>query len=145
MAGVTHNPIAPVFYVVHPDETLGVYSNGKAGLASVKTGAARTVFSGSHRLELPFLRKLAAEAGVFIFSDSTDPMEANDCLVSLHARFAGRKTVRLPRKTSVYSVFDDKLVAQDAETFSFDAPLHSSHLFYFGDDAASLVESCPLR
>ena len=141
MAGVTHNPIAPVFYVVNPDETFGVYSNGKAGLAAVKTGAARTVFSGSHRLELPFLRKLAAEAGVFIFSDSTDPMEANDCLVSLHARFAGRKTVRLPRKTSVYSVFDDKVVAQDAETFTFDAPLHSSHLFYFGDDAASLVES----
>ena len=140
MAGVTHNPIAPVFYVVHPDETFGVYSNGKAGLASVKTDAARTVFSGSHRLELSFLRKLAVEAGVFIFSDSTDPMEANDCLVSLHARFAGRKMIRLPRKTNVYSVFDDRVVAHDAETFSFDAPLHSSHLFYFGDDAASLME-----
>lgn len=138
MAGITHNPIAPVFYLEYPDEVIGVYSNGKPGLAAVKTGAARTVFSGSHRLELPFLRRLAAEAGVFIFSESTDPFEANDCLVSLHARFAGRKTIRLPRKTDVYDVFADRLVARGVDSFSFNAPLHTSYLFYYGDDAASL-------
>ena len=137
-AGVTRNPVAPVFFLKNPDEVFGVYTNGLAGLAAVKTDSARTVFCGSHRVELPFLRRLAAEAGVFIYSDSTDPMEASNCFFTLHARFGGRKTVRLPRKTNVYDVFSRRVVAKNADVFSFDAPLFTSHLFYFGDDAESL-------
>ncbi|MBR4617481.1 MAG: hypothetical protein IKO55_17875, partial [Kiritimatiellae bacterium] len=139
LAGATQNPIAPVFYLAHPDEVFGVYANGQPGLAAVRTDAARTVFSGSHRVELPFLRRLAAEAGVFIYSDSTDPMEASDCFFTLHARFGGRKTVRLPKKSDVYDVFARRTVARGVDSFSFDAPLHTSHLFYFGGDAAKLA------
>ena len=58
----------------------------------------------------------------------------------LHARFAGKKTIALPRKASVVDVFARKLVARDVDAFSFDAQLHSTHFFYYGADADALVD-----
>lgn len=56
-----------------------------------------------------------------------------------HARNAGTKTLRLPCKTTVVDVFARELVAKDVDTFTFEAPLHSSWLFYCGDDAEELL------
>ena len=80
------------------------------------------------------------QVGVTAFTDSGDPVESNEAFFVLHARFAGRKTVTLPRKTSVVDVFARRIVARDVTTFSFDAPLHSTHFFYYGDDADALVD-----
>ena len=88
---------------------------------------------------MPVLRRLAKRAGVHLYSDSSDPVEANDSLFTLHARFAGRKTVRLPRKTTVVDVFNRRIVARRVDSFDFEAPLHSSWLFYCADDAESLL------
>ena len=77
---------------------------------------------------------------MFLFIDSLDPMEANERFVTMHVRRAGVKTIRLPRKASVVDVFNRQLVARDVDSFSFDAPLHSSWLFYCGDDADELLE-----
>jgi hypothetical protein len=49
------------------------------------------------------------------------------------------KTVTLPRKTTVLDVFNRRIVAKDTDTFTFDAPIHSSWLFYYGDDAEVLA------
>ena len=136
--GATGHAVEPLFKVNGNVEILGRYSNGDCAFAATKTGNAQSIFYGSYFLELPVLRDLAKRAGVHIYSDTTDPMEAGQSFVTLHARFAGRKTVRLPRRTSVYDVFGGKVVAKDVEEFSFDAPLHSSWLFYCDDDAYSV-------
>ena len=132
-------PLAPIFAAAHPDKVLGRYSNGAAGLASVRTGKARTIFSGSYRIESPLMQRIAREAGVHIFGDTFDIYEANERFISFHARNAGTKTLRLPRKTTVVDVFARELVAKDVDTFTFEAPLHSSWLFYCGDDAEELL------
>ena len=76
-------------------------------------------------------KELVRRAGAHVWCDSGDPVEANDCLFSLHARASGRKRVRLPRKAaSVVDVFGKRVVARDVDEFEFYAPLHSSHLFY---------------
>ena len=108
-------------------------------MAEVKTGRARTVFSGSYHLTAPLLLRIARDADVHIFSDSLDPVEANERFISFHARNSGRKTIRLPRKTSVVDVFNRELVAKDVDSFTFDASLHSSRLFYFADDAEAFL------
>ena len=59
--------------------------------------------------------------------------------VDAHARNAGKKTIRLPRKTTVVDVFNQEVVARDVDSFTFDAPFHSSWLFCFADDAESLL------
>ncbi|MBQ2628564.1 MAG: hypothetical protein IJG13_02695 [Kiritimatiellae bacterium] len=133
--GSLGHAVAPVFYPTHPEKTLAAYADGKPGLAMKKTGSATTVFSGTYRLEVPVLVSLVKEAGVHLYSESSDPVDANDRLVALHARFAGRKTIRLPGKTNVYDVFNRRMVARGVKEFSFDAPLHSSWLFYCSDDA----------
>ena len=136
--GSLGHAVAPVFYPAHPEKVLAAYADGKPGLAMEKTGNATTVFSGTYRLEVPVLVSLAKEAGVHLYSESSDPIDANDRLVALHARFAGKKTIRLPRKTDVYDVFNRRMVARGVEKFSFDAPLHSSWFFYCADDATTM-------
>ena len=74
-----------------------------------------------------------------LFGDTLDIFEANERFLSFHARNAGKKTIRLPRKTTVVDVFNQKVVARDVDSFTFDAPLHSSWLFCFADDAESLL------
>ena len=64
-----------------------------------------------------------------VYSETGDPLEASDAFVTLHARFPGRKMIRLPRKADVFDVFNRRKVAEGVTEFSFDAPLHSSWLF----------------
>ena len=123
------------FAMQSPEKVLGRYANGAVAFGSCRTGRATTVFSGTYQLETPVLRLVAGEAGVHFYSDTCDPVEANERFVSLHVRTAGRKTIKLPRKTRVVEIFSGKRMADGADSFSFDAPLHSSWLFYFSDDA----------
>jgi hypothetical protein len=139
--GKTGHEVAPLFKVVSQGETLGKYASGEPAFVAIRTGKAESVFFGSYRMELPVLRMLAKRAGVHVYTESTDPVEANEKFFSLHARFAGKKTVRLPRRTSVYDVFNGRLVATDVDEFSFDAPLHSSWLFYCADDAEAFAQN----
>lgn len=134
-------PLSPIFAAADPDRVLGRYSNGKPGLAEKRTGKAKTVFSGSYFIEGPLLQRIARDAGVHIFGDSLDIFETNERFVSFHARNAGEKTIRLPRRTTVVDVFNRKLVARDVDSFSFEAELHSSWLFYFADDAEELLKT----
>lgn len=131
--------ITPLFTVVGADEVWGSYIDEKPAVALKKTGSATTVFSGTWQVDLPFLRQLLNLAGVRIVSDDGDPIEANDRLVTLHARSSGRKTIRLPHKADVLDVYARKVIAEDVSSFSFDATLHSTHLFYYGADARELL------
>ena len=133
-------PLSPLFAVVNPERVLGRYANGAVGLGASRTGKATSIFSGSYFLEAPLLQRLAREAGVHLFSESFDVTEANAAFVSLHIRASGTKTVRLPRKTTVVDVFNRRVVAKDVDKFSFVAPLHSSWLFHYADDAEKLLE-----
>lgn len=139
--GTSAAVFAPHFAATAADEVLGRYEGGQAGVAVVRTGAATSVFVGTERMDLPFLRSLAKRAGVHVYSETGDPMEANEHLFTLHARFAGKKTVRLPCKATVLDVFGRRIVVRGAEVFSFDAPLHSTWLFYLGDDAEDLLHN----
>ncbi len=139
LMGTTMTRVAPMFCVTGKAEVIGTYENGTAGIAAVKTGKALSIFSGVWQFDMSFLNALARRAGVHIYSESSDPVEANTSLFTLHARFPGKKTIRLPRKTDVLDVFTRRIVVRQSDSFSFDAPLHSSHLFYYGDDAEKVL------
>ncbi len=130
----------PMFHVLDKDaEVIGRYEDGSVGIAARRTGASLSVFTGVWKFDVPFLKDVLARAGVHMFCDSSDPVEANEALFTLHARFPGKKHIRLPAKTDVIDVFDARLVASGVDEFEFDAPLHSSYLFYYGDDANELL------
>ncbi|MCQ2391296.1 MAG: hypothetical protein MJ240_07715 [Kiritimatiellae bacterium] len=141
MGGTGNVHEGPFFSMISPDETLGRYAaNGEPAWAFKKTGLATTVHCGSYRMEMPFLREVAKRAGVWSFTANDDPVEANGAFLLLHARYAGKKHIRLPKKCDVVDVFNRKLVARNVDAFSFDSPLHASWLFYYGDEADELLE-----
>lgn len=130
---------APLFEVRCPSRPLARYQDGSVAVAVKRTGGSTSVYSGVWLYSTEFLRRMADLAGVHSFVGTDDPVEANGSFFVLHARREGKKTVKLPRKTSVVDVFARRVVARDAETFEFSAPLHSSHMFYYGDDPDGML------
>ena len=135
---------APVDYVLaedladHPGK-FKLYIEPDIIAGKIRFRTAEGVSEGDTLLTLDALRDLYAKAGVHVYSRTGDPVEANDRLFTLHARFSGMKTITLPKKTTVLDVFNRRIVAKGVDTFTFDAPLHSSWLFYLGDDAEELA------
>ena len=138
--GTPKEKVSPMFYPSAPEETLGVYENGRAGLAAFRIGNSQTFFSGAWQLDRPFVRELYRRANVHVWCESDDPVEAGAGLFTLHARSPGVKTVRLAEKATVVDVFAKRIVARETDTFSFTASLHSTHLFYFGPGAERLLK-----
>ena len=143
--GMPETPVSPLFYPLRPDRVLGRYSDGNPGLAEIRQGKSRVFFYGGWQMDQEFIRTMLREAGVFTYCDSGDPVEANERLFTLHARRAGVKTVRLPRKTNVLDVFNERMVAYGVDSFEFYAPLHTTHLFYTADDAEALLAKLKMR
>ena len=131
--GLVAFPVTPLFYpVTKPDEVLGSYASGEPGLAVFKQDKATVVYSATWQLDMDFICDLVRRAGVYTYVDSRDPTDANERLFTLHARYPGRKTVKLPKKVAkVYDVFNKRVVATDTDTFTFDSKLHETHLFEF--------------
>ena len=137
--GMPDTPVAPLFYPTKPDRILGRYSDGNPGLAEIRQGKSVSIFYGGWQTDQAFIRDVLKKAGVFVYSDSNDPTEANEKLFTLHARYAGTKTVRLPRRTTVLDVFGRRIVARNVDKFNFDAKLHTTYLFYLSDAADELL------
>ena len=138
--GLTRGLAAQAFSPVNADAVLGTYENGMPALSRSKVGDSISYFSGTWQLDLELVKAIEREAGVHVYCDANDPMEANDAFFTLHARNPGLKTVKLPRRAgAVVDVFNRRIVARDTDTFAFDAPLHSTHLFYFGEGGDELL------
>lgn len=138
--GMQSGRVAKMFVPLDADKVLGTYDNGQAGLAVKRVGESVNFFSGTWQLDLAFIRQMVKTAGIFAYSESGDPVEACDAFVTLHARTAGTKRIRLPRKTTVVDVFGHRLVARDVDAFEFEAGLHSSWLFCCDDNAEELLK-----
>ena len=132
--------MSPLFYPLRPDRVIWRYSDGNPGLAKIPQGKSTSLFYGGWQMDQAFIRDVLKKAGVFVYSDSNDPTEANEKLFTLHARYAGTKIVRLPRRTTVLDVFGRRIVSRNVDKFSFDAKLHTTYLFYLSDDADALLE-----
>ena len=130
--------VTPMFAVSTPGvEVLGKYKNGQTGAAAMKTGKALTVFSGAWQLDMKFITELLDRAGIYRFIKTLDPFEANDSLLVLHARYPGKKVISLPRKTDVLDIMSGEIIRK-SDRIEFDAELHETRCFYYGNDAEAL-------
>jgi hypothetical protein len=143
MMGIPDEKVTPLFFVKDADDVLARYADGSAGVAVKRTGKALGVYTGAWRLDVPFIREVLKRSGVHVWCESDDPVEANGNLFTLHARTPGIKKIRLKGKTDVLDVFARRIVARGVDAFEFSAPLHTSHLFYCGDDAEELLAKLP--
>ena len=140
--GIAEDNLTPGFHVqVNKNvKVLGKYNNTPyVGMAEIKEGLSRSIFSGSYRFSTSFMRKLALEAGAHVYTNTGDPLEANENLLMIHSRFPGNKTIKLKNPTTVLDVFERKIVSENKAIFNINMPLHTTKLFYCGDNAQELL------
>ncbi len=139
--GTVGTRVAPMFYVTdEAAQSVGSYEDGSIGLAVKQTGNAKSIFCGPWQFDIPFLLRVLQDSGVHVFSKTLDPVDANSALFTLHARYAGPKHIELPHKTDVIDIFNKTLVGTNIDAFDYEAPLHETRFFYYGDDAKELLE-----
>lgn len=139
---------APTFHPLPENSSTAIASwnsdIGHIAIARKKEGPSVSVFSGVVHLSPKFLRTLAEEAGVHIYADRDDILYANSAFISFHAAAAGRKTLRLPEAADIVDAFSGKILASGVKTWTFQARLHDSFLFYIGD-SSSFPHSSEMR
>ena len=60
----------------------------------------------------------------------------NDGTLTVHGPFTGQRTLSLPRRASVYDVFDDKIIAVNTRSFRAFVRARATRLFLWGDGPA---------
>jgi len=125
---------SPRFTVESPDAQIkGVYHDtGESAAAVRREGKSESWFFGGNHVPVTVWNAFFRRCGIHVYSDSCDPLRANRYFVSFHAATPGKKTIRLPEKSTVTDLFSGEVVARDAEKFSFDAKLHESRVFFLG-------------
>jgi hypothetical protein len=102
--------VAPLFTLAADDidgiEVLGQYADhAQPALALKRRGAAYDAWSGAGPVPGAVLRELARRAGVFIYSETDDPIYANRGLFGLYAHQGGQRTVRFPNNVVLQDVY----------------------------------------
>ncbi len=118
-------PFGPLFYSIDPDaQTLAVLTGGAGGEESGKPELAikemagwRSIWCGVPEIPAVLLRQIARKGGVHIYTDSDDVVYANNFMVSVHTRTAGKRTISLPGQFSVTDAFTGRKIVGKVKEF----------------------------
>lgn len=126
--------MAPLFYVNDPEaKTLGLYrETGKPALAVKTVGRSRFLFCGSNKVPADLLMNIARGAGVHLFSESLDFVDANDHMLMIHARNGGTKTLKLKAPCDVVDLYTGDVLQTNVDTLSFDLPTGRTRVLFLG-------------
>ncbi len=127
----------PLYAVSDPQATVVAeyVSSGATSLATREhKGGWKSVFFGDPYLTTELLRGLYAYANVPIYDGQDDIVYAGaDGSLTIHGPFTGQRTVSLPRRASVYDVFDDKIIATNTRSFRAFVRARATRLFLWGE------------
>ena len=136
----TDEILNPLFAVSDPQATvIAEYAaTGAASLAVREHKAGwKSVFFGDPALTTELLRGLYAYAGIPVYDAQDDTVFAGaDGSLTIHGSFTGQRTISLPRKASVYDVFDGKIIATNARSFRAFVRARTTRLYLWGDGPA---------
>lgn len=107
----------------------GRYADNVPALVVADKGEWRSVYCGVPGLPAPVLRKLYADAGVHLYTDTGDVLSANASWVMLHTASAGTKTIRLPEPAHVYDIVNDTPLGENINEFTVDLPSGVTAIF----------------
>jgi hypothetical protein len=77
-------------------EVMGHAGDGQALMVRRKDGGRSVWFSVIPNLPPSLLRRIAQDAGVWIYAEGEDPLHIGNDLIFLHAKTTGEKRIRLP-------------------------------------------------
>jgi hypothetical protein len=143
----TSDPLGPLFHLEDPQATvLGqvVYSLGRCkpgfGIKSFgsENGAGKaswhSIYMATPDIPAPVLRGIARFAGVNLYSDAGDVLHATPDLLGVHTVSGGPRDFKLNRCVQVvYDLYNDQVIARDADHFQVTLPPASSALYFTGE------------
>ncbi|HUT95893.1 MAG TPA: beta-galactosidase [Thermoguttaceae bacterium] len=126
---------APRFCVDDPAVTaLGTLAGTeRTGLAMKSLSEGGTVvYSAAPNLPAAVLRAFARKAGVHIYLDTDEPVYGNRSYLGFTVYQAGKRTLRLPRRTPVYDLYEQRFLSEDAEEIVLELPAKTTKLLLLG-------------
>ncbi|MGD9494980.1 MAG: beta-galactosidase [Armatimonadota bacterium] len=105
------------------------------GMAVKDMGEWTSVWCGVPPVPAPLLRGIARAAGVHIYDDAEDFVCANSAMVALHTRYAGERTIRLPRRCRVVDAFTGEQVGADIDSFTVPLRRYETRMWWLEDPA----------
>jgi hypothetical protein len=111
--------IAPRFWSDDPGaKVLGILAGlDKPGLVVKKQDGWTSVYSSAPILPAVLLREIARAAGCHIYSDAGDVVVANRKLLSIYAPAGGTRMVRLPQRSTVVDLLENRTLADKVKEF----------------------------
>jgi hypothetical protein len=130
------NEIGPLFYPDDPDaNVLGIIEgHGVPGLVLKNINGIDVYYSSAPTIPSEVLRGMALKTGVHIYNYQNDALYANQSFLSISTGSAGARNIRLPRRTNVYDVYNDTLIAKNATRFDVDLPEKHTILYFLGSE-----------
>ena len=124
----------PVIYVDDPDaETLGELDALQApGFCVKRFDDWTSVFVSAPMLNAFVLRNMAREAGIHVYAEQGDVVLPGRSFLTVHAREAGEKHVRLPSPADVYECYDGRLIGRQVSEFRDTLERHATGLYFLG-------------
>ena len=139
--GTPYAEVTPLFAAKNFGvEVLARYKNGKPAVVAKKIGKALSVFSGAWQLDMEFIAEMLKRAKVYRYITTPDAFDACTDLAVLHARYPGKKVIKLPKKATVIDVEKKVLVGKNIDRIESSFDLHQTKCYYFGKDAEKLLE-----
>ncbi|MBR2950769.1 MAG: hypothetical protein IKC46_13075 [Lachnospiraceae bacterium] len=125
------NMVNPLIYVDDPDAVSLAYfdDGGKVGLAVKQFADWTSVYVGAPCLQAHVLRDLAKLANAHLYVDGEEIVYANESYIGIHTAVGGKRTICLKETACVEEVFQDRLIAEHAQTFEEDIPAHTTRLY----------------
>ncbi len=113
-----------------PDGRLKVGDVSEPCLAVKDMGDWTSVWCGVPPVPTPLLRSIATMAGVHLYDTGGDFVSANHAMVAVHARYAGPRTIRLPRRCQVVDAFTGEQVAREADSFEVQLRQYETRMWW---------------
>ena len=92
-----------------------------------------SIWCGVPDLPAVLLRGIAKSAGVHIYDDADDFVCANRVMLAVHTRYAGKRTIRLPRACKVVDAFTDQVIAERATSFDVQLKQYETRMWWLDE------------
>ncbi len=125
----------PVLY--SDDETAEVLGHltspaavaGKVGLSVKRFPDWTSVYSAAPKLSPEVIRTIAQLAGVHVWSESNDPIYVGRRYLGIHAKAAGKRSIKLPSRSTVVECFSKREIAQDVDQIDIELDAFETKIY----------------
>lgn len=113
-----------------PDGRIKMGDVFEPSLAVKQMDGWTSVWCGVPPAPSALLRNIARAAGVHIYDDAEDFVCANNVLLGVHTRYAGPRTIHLPRKCTVTDAFTGERLGEGIQTFEVQLRQYETRIWW---------------